>query len=181
MCAVEHEGYSIVEDDDQVSNELALYRKNFIVMNALYQLQKEIQNEGYYLYISSLRILMVPLSSGHPAKLPADIDIDKQAEMAMSQYYLDWSNFDATGQEEVEGLLSNFWRQYTEYTHCCGNEDKRSWYLEVLGLKSDASWEHIQLAYRQKAALHHPDKGGTGQQFIEIREAFEFLKLTQMR
>lgn len=179
MCDIENEGYSIVEDDELVSNELKLYRKNFIVMNSLYQLQKEMKEQGYYLYISSLKILLVPLASSHSTDLAADLDVDEQAEMAMSEYYLDWSNFDMTGQQEVESLLSNFWRQYTEYTHCYDDEDKRSWYLDVLGLKSDASWEHIQLAYRQKAALYHPDKGGTGQQFIEIREAFEFLKLTQ--
>lgn len=47
--------------------------------------------------------------------------------------------------------------------------------LRVLGLAEDASRNDIKLAYRKLATLHHPDKGGDKQAFVELRDAYELL------
>ena len=52
-------------------------------------------------------------------------------------------------------------------------------YWEILGLRTNASQEEIKKAYRKKAFELHPDKNKSGhaeQQFIELTEAYEFLK-----
>ena len=92
---------------------------------------------------------------------------------------MNWSNYDSASKLTVDQLLNSFWTNYQKYNHFDSNQDKRSCALQILGVESSASWNDIQYAYRQKVALCHPDKGGTSHQFIEIREAFQFLKLCQ--
>jgi len=41
----------------------------------------------------------------------------------------------------------------------------------VLGLDSSAGLEEVKTAYRQLSLLHHPDKGGNKEKFIEVTEA----------
>ena len=36
--------------------ELALFKKHFMTMNALYQLQQELYEDGYFLFITSVKI-----------------------------------------------------------------------------------------------------------------------------
>jgi hypothetical protein len=45
----------------------------------------------------------------------------------------------------------------------------------VLGLKRSASDEDIKQAFREKALLCHPDKGGDPEDFRKVREAYENL------
>jgi molecular chaperone DnaJ len=48
-------------------------------------------------------------------------------------------------------------------------------YYSILGLNKDASESDIKIAYRKQAKEHHPDKGGDGEQFKKISEAYEIL------
>ncbi|CAG9461576.1 unnamed protein product [Pedinophyceae sp. YPF-701] len=45
----------------------------------------------------------------------------------------------------------------------------------ALGVARDASEAEIRSAYRRKARLHHPDKGGDDQTFAAIQKAYEVL------
>ena len=45
----------------------------------------------------------------------------------------------------------------------------------VLGLKRSASDEDIKQAFREKALITHPDKGGDPEEFRKVREAYENL------
>jgi DnaJ-class molecular chaperone len=49
-------------------------------------------------------------------------------------------------------------------------------YYTVLGLTAKATQEDIAKAYRKKALIHHPDKGGSHLEMIKINEAYEILK-----
>lgn len=51
----------------------------------------------------------------------------------------------------------------------------RSQALSVLGLKGDATPGDIKSAYRAKAKLLHPDKGGSGAAFVELATAYGLL------
>ena len=46
----------------------------------------------------------------------------------------------------------------------------------ILGVSSTASWDEIQQAYRRKAKVHHPDRGGDGDAMRALNEAFSLLK-----
>lgn len=54
-------------------------------------------------------------------------------------------------------------------------------YYEVLGVAKGASDDEIKKAYRKLALEHHPDKGGDGEKFKEIGEAYEVLKDPQKK
>lgn len=176
---IEALGLYFFDLDENLSNELLLFRKNFIVMNALYQIQSDIKHTGFILYISSLKILLYSDVPSQNELSITDIHESKRVDESLSEYYLNWDNYDSANQQSVDHLLNSFWKRFQNYNQFNSNQDKRSYALQILGVESSASWKDIQYAYRQKIASCHPDKGGTSHQFIEIREAFEFLKLSQ--
>lgn len=47
---------------------------------------------------------------------------------------------------------------------------------KVLGVKKNASWNDIQLAYRKKVKVAHPDQGGDASEFRRVQMAYELLK-----
>ncbi len=51
----------------------------------------------------------------------------------------------------------------------------------LMGLSSSATWEEIERAYRQKAKLHHPDRGGDGDTMRALNEAYERVKRARGR
>ena len=175
MQQLESQGYTLVNDAEHLTYELIMFRKNFVVMNALYEIQRDVLESGYYLYISALEINLCVASSSDAKSLIGD-DKDIEADQKMSSYYLDWSNYNSTDQAAVEALLNNFWSRFNEYNKYKKSDEQRLDALTILELESDASWEDIQKSYRKKIAVNHPDKGGDSKKFIEIREAFQILK-----
>ena len=133
-------------------------------MNALYNLQQDLFDDGYFLNITALDITIEPL--GESADQQSIVDA---AEHKIRDYYLDWRHFDNTSEDEINELLSNFWQMYSA-------PDKQRDALATLDLNSDASWDNVKRVYRRLVAEHHPDKGGNDARFIEIREAYEVLK-----
>lgn len=172
------------ENEINLSNELLLFRKNFILMNALYEIQRDLQGSGYGLYITALKILLYKLQNDGTVDTTGSgltalaISEATRSDLALSEYYLDWQHYADTDQAVVEQLLEGFWQQYRHYHSGPENQDKRSCALTVLGLECSASWDDIQYAYRQKVACCHPDRGGQHQHFIEVREAYQYLKLS---
>ncbi|HEY9201704.1 MAG TPA: DNA-J related domain-containing protein [Gammaproteobacteria bacterium] len=172
------------EMDAGLSSELMLFRKNFILMNALYEIQRDLQGSGYGLHITPLKILLYKLHKDNSVDTTEDglsalaISEAAASDLALSEYYLNWQHYADTDQAAVEQLLQGFWQCYQHYHTEAENQDKRSCALAVLGLKCSASWDDIQYAYRQKVACCHPDRGGQHQHFIEVREAYQFLKLS---
>jgi len=171
MKILEKSGYDLIRCSADESNEVKIFRKNFIVMNALYELNSDLSGSGYRLYISSLKIQLLVDGNGLTSE-------DQAVEASLSKYYLDWNNFHGTDNEDVEALLKSFWVSYKNYNQLTYGNDKRLDSLDVLGLESSASWKDIQQAYRQLIKIYHPDKGGNSLKFIQVRKAFLILKLT---
>lgn len=148
------------ENDE--SADLTLFKKHFIVMNALYQLQQSLLGDGFYLSISPLSIeLQVVTNNGETA-------LGDSADAKLRDYYLDWSQLDGTTEKDVSELLNGFWERYLAI-------DKKAEALITLGLEGEVAWNGIQQQYRRLAAQHHPDRGGDQDNFIAIREAYEIL------
>ena len=45
----------------------------------------------------------------------------------------------------------------------------------VFGLKKSASQEDMKKAYRKEVRISHPDKGGTNEVFVRVRQAWEYF------
>lgn len=148
--------------DDEDEN-LYLFQRHFLLMNALYQLREDFAESGWCLRISALDIHLLPLSQGDQTNLQALND-----EQALADYYLDLSQLKSATREGVESLLGGFWQAYARY-------DNRAEALQVLGLDALAETVDIKNAYRRLAAANHPDRGGEPARFIEIRRAYELL------
>ncbi|HEX5636422.1 MAG TPA: DNA-J related domain-containing protein, partial [Gammaproteobacteria bacterium] len=142
---IEAKGVTI--DVDVAGYQLVLFKKHFMVMNALYTLQSELSAEGVYLQISALSITMTPMTSSDSAGTV----LTDHVNVKLSEYYLDWSNYDATGEEDVQRLLTGFWKRYAAI-------DKQQHALQILGLDADADWNSIREGYRRLARQYHPDK-----------------------
>lgn len=145
------------------SPQLALFQRHFIVMNALYDLQKQLLGDQLYLSISALSICLLPVQEAQGQAL-----MEAGADERLQDYYCDWQNFESTDEQEVDNLLSSFWQRYLA-------EDKQAEALAQLGLEAGADWQAVRESYRRLAAKHHPDRGGEPAKFMSIREAFEVL------
>jgi len=148
------------------NNNLALFRKHFMVMNALYQLQESLLKEGLYLAISALSIKLESTKENN-SSLPTE-----GSDAKLRAYYLDWSQLNETTTSDVDALLNNFWKHYCAH-------DKHTQALDILGVTNSDDWTVIQQTYRKLAAKFHPDRGGDKAQFIAVREAYEILRLNQ--
>lgn len=179
MQILEKSGYDLNQSnsnkyDTNKCDKVKLFRKNFIVMNALYQIKLDLSDSGYVLFISSLKIKLIT------ANAKQEIQVDEElTAAALSEYYLNWDNYYLTEKEDVEALFCDFWQQFSEFNTTQNRIDKRLDSLLVLGLESTASWKDIQRTYRQLVNIYHPDKDGNSHKFIEIRQAFLVLKFTQ--
>ena len=54
-------------------------------------------------------------------------------------------------------------------------------HYETLGIGKDASPDEIKTAYRRKASIHHPDKGGDKETFQQIQAAYDVLSDPQKK
>lgn len=151
-------------DDVSEDAQLTLFRRHFYLMNALYQLQEKLQCEGLRLHISAMQIYIRPLDKSAATALSSH-----SADEKLSAYYLDWHNYDSTSSQDVDALLHGFWKQYRQYHQQLPS-------LKTLELDEKASWQDIQQSYRRLVNIHHPDKGGERQRFMEIRAAYESLQ-----
>lgn len=147
------------------TDELSLFKKHFLIMNALYKLQDCYwEEDGTQLNISATRIFLKKCTGGDTSVHPST----DNSNAKLKEYYLEWSNLIEMSQQSVEQLLDEFWIKYYAI-------DKRSDALKLLGLSAQASHKEIKTKFKNLAARHHPDKGGDADTFIQIRNAYEIL------
>ncbi|MBP0047862.1 DnaJ domain-containing protein [Marinobacterium sp. AK62] len=162
----DHDAFANLSTDQQ----LQLFQKHFMIMHGLYTLQSRLwYEEGMRLEISPLSVRLyeaTEMSAAQGQELPGRED-------PLKAYYLDWSQLETTSAEDVRRLMQGFMDQ-------CSDPTIRKRAYETLGLESGASAADVRARYRQLAAQHHPDRGGDGDAFIEIRRAYEVLRNTEL-
>ena len=162
ISQLQAEGDFFPESDN--ADELMLFQKHFLVMNALYHLQTWLlEEDGVYLFISPLLIKIKPGVNNRDNTLPSEY-----SDIRLREYYLDWETFEKTSCSDVKQLLDGFWERYFA-------NEKRADALVILGLSDGVDWGEVQLAYRRLAAKHHPDKGGDQSLFVTIKDAHRVL------
>ncbi|OOE47480.1 molecular chaperone DnaJ [Salinivibrio kushneri] len=153
---------------------LDLFKRNFLIMNALYQLQEMLLPQQW-LQVESMDI-QLQWRVGNNGFMAKEIDYQDP----LRDYYMDWNNYDAS-QDDVKELLSSFWKHYQRHI---GNEApgeamlERNKALKVLGLDENASEHEIRRQWRKMALKWHPDRPeGDATTFREMCEAWQSLRL----
>ena len=148
---------------------LTLFRRHFLLMNALYGLQEVLWcEERVWLHISPLSIAL--RASAEPATSAATLPAEAAGDAALREYYCDWRQLRDTDADAVTRMLDGFWRRY----HAL---DDRAEALAALQLDASADWAAVRRQYRRLAGAAHPDRGGDGARFLAIREAYETLRV----
>ncbi|KZW98932.1 hypothetical protein JL49_19680 [Pseudoalteromonas luteoviolacea] len=152
-----------------------LFKRNFLIMNGLYQLQNELCDTHHLVHISALDIYIEHLnmdqetvSSDH-GNLPSHND-------PLKSYYLDWNNYD-TSKKEIEALLSEFWQNYLSVQTTRPSAQTRETLVKKWHLPDKYDLPTLQKKWRRLALSCHPDKGGSGVEFNQIKLEYDQLKM----
>ncbi|MCH2039305.1 MAG: DnaJ domain-containing protein [Saccharospirillaceae bacterium] len=163
-------------NEDALKDALMLFRCNFFIMHALYQLRNHWLSLGVgELLISALHVQLVRQSpeqktaEQHSAISSNSRDLD--CADPLQAYYLDLNNL-STSREEVERLMEQFWKKMARPDYSSHQDDD----LATLELKPPVSAREVRQQYRRLAMKHHPDRGGDSLRFRQINAAFQRLK-----
>jgi hypothetical protein len=155
---------------DALRDPLLLFQTHFLLFHCLYNLkQRWAIAQQAELEISVLLIIKRPFIVKETEKNQAQPLLQSDP---LAQYYLDWSHFSTTTEEDVETLLNSFWRKvFNPQT-----EDNIQQSLAIMQLDVPVSTVQLKIQYRRLAQIHHPDKGGDSEHFKKICQAFHQLK-----
>ncbi|WP_407334047.1 DNA-J related domain-containing protein [Enterovibrio sp. 27052020O] len=156
-------------DDDP---QLDLFKRNFLIMNALYQLQETLlPNQWLQVESMDIRLMWRGAGSGF-------VQHEVNRDDPLREYYMDWKNYDAQT-EDVRELLKSFWKKYQQHVgHCSETTVERRNALKALGLSDTASNLEIRRQWRKMALKWHPDRPeGDAATFRTMCEAWQSLRL----
>ncbi len=167
LVELENDSFMVSLDEDA---QLDLFKRNFLIMNALYQLQETLLPQQW-LQTESMDIRLMPRLKDNYSKQEIDV-LDP-----LREYYLDWKNYDAK-REDVRELLNSFWRRYqSEIGSTTEERMERKKALAVLGLKETASEHEIRHQWRKMALKWHPDRSeGDAATFRKMCEAWRWIQ-----
>jgi hypothetical protein len=93
-------------------------------------------------------------------------------------------DLEASGKAFNEAIQAAYQRRLEDWRVKHGNDNHNGFRatgsektaLAVLGLEPDATLGDVKRKYRRLVAVHHPDRGGKGSEFVRIRKAYERLQ-----
>ncbi|MGF1727271.1 DNA-J related domain-containing protein [Photobacterium nomapromontoriensis] len=144
-----------------------LFKKNFLLMNGLYQLQAMLLPEQW-LNVVAMDIRLINNHNGL---------VQITCEDPLRDYYLDWQHF-STKASEIDALLTAFWQRYRGIIGNSSQEySTRAEDLALFGLNTEASPSAIRRQWRQLALRWHPDRPkGNADRFHLLCNAWQRLK-----
>lgn len=151
------------------SAEKDLFKRNFLIMNALFQLQETLYPEKW-LQVEAMNIELSPMfrRSIHYINL----------DDPLRDYYMEWSNYEAND-GEVKRLLNEFWTRYRRFV---GGGEKETNFsrlqaLRLFELDDTATDNEIRKTWRKLAMRWHPDREtGNAERFRVLCEAWHILR-----
>lgn len=152
-------------DKLNIQHSKDLFCAHFLVMHALYTLQDDyLSKQQYYLDIKSIKIERQLYTS-----VTTDSNLTPLAQHdPLKEYYLNISHYFETSEQEINDLLSSFWKKFLA-------QDDKQQALDTLELPASSDYASIKKQYRLLAQKHHPDKGGCGKHFAKINAAKSIL------
>lgn len=153
--------------DLDVSADKALFKRNFLLMNALYQLQEDLYPDSY-VQVQAMDICLMDPGESESVAIEADDPL--------RSYYTDWQNYQAD-EEEVRRLLNEFWQRYRNHHGGTGESYSRQEALKLFGLSSSATQHEIRKRWRRLALKWHPDRdAGDADKFRRYCAAWSVLR-----
>lgn len=148
-------------DEDPEQN---LFKQNFLVMNALFNLQQDAKALGYCVIIESINIQLIKYQENQVTN----------HNFALSEYYLDFTNI-AISNDEINQLLDNFWQYYAKQSTILSDDLATA--FKTLGLARDANLKQVKRAWYKIALASHPDKQDNPQtsDYIKANHAYQLL------
>ncbi|WP_253649670.1 DNA-J related domain-containing protein [Vibrio sp. Y29_XK_CS5] len=145
-----------------------LFKRNFLLMNALYQLQETLYPDGW-LQVEAMNIVL--MSAIEASRHSVDTNDP------LREYYLDWKNYEAD-EGEVRRLLNDFWSRYQRYIGGNVSDDlDRSKALHLFELDADTTRTEIRRQWRKLALRWHPDReNGNADRFRVLCNAWNVLR-----
>ncbi|KWU02660.1 molecular chaperone DnaJ [Vibrio toranzoniae] len=148
--------------------EKELFKKNFLIMNALYQLQDTLYPDSWL----QVQAMDIELMNGRYHGSTHTIDI----EDPLRDYYINWLNYEAD-EGEVKRLLNEFWTRYKKFVGGSETDMDRSNALSLFELPLDATQQDIRKRWRRLALRWHPDRDeGNTSKFQTLCEAWHVLR-----
>jgi DnaJ-domain-containing protein 1 len=148
--------------------EKDLFKRNFLLMNALYELQ-DILIPKQWLQVKAMEIQIFRI-------IPANADVQHICDGALRDYYLDWANYDASV-NVIQEMLESFWSSYQAYIGVNTQLMHQSHALTVFELDDTATDKDIRKQWRKLALKWHPDREqGNAERFREVCEAWQTLR-----
>ena len=131
-------------------NNKDLFKRNFLLMNALYQLQILLfPKQWLQVQAMDIQLLNIVYQNHH-----------LEQEDPLREYYLDWRNYHADN-NAIEQLLSSFWRRYQQHinnqtiniTTTSIDDD-----FDLFSLSNTATLSEVRKQWRRLALQWHPDR-----------------------
>ena len=147
-----------------------LFKRNFLIMNALYQLQTELYPEQW-LQVEAMSIQLFSVAETQGSTPVID------TTHPLREYYLEWINYQVE-EGEVKRLLNSFWGNYRRYLGGTNESSMdRIQALKLFGLSESATAKEIRKQWRKLAMQHHPDRAsGNADKFRVMCEAWNLLR-----
>ncbi|WP_040724812.1 DNA-J related domain-containing protein [Thiomicrorhabdus sp. Kp2] len=154
---------------------LTLFRAHFLLFHLLYRIQDQwfFESRGWLsIHTTDIHLQEMAFSPKSVERTPQEVHKDDPVKA----YYLDYREFLNTQEEDVLGLLDDFWKKMASHPIYPINEGARLQAQQTLGLENQiVSRQSVKLQFRNLCQQHHPDKGGDAQVFRQICDAKEIL------
>lgn len=158
---------------DALSDPLLLFRTHFLLFHCLYRLREQwLKNGSGLLNISALQIIKVALPTDVLNKGSDHEHSSLERADPLAQYYLDRRHLTSTTSEDVDALLTGFWKKLSQPLTSEPIEQA----LAVMEIVPPITIKDLKVQYRRLAQQHHPDKGGDNEHFKNICQAYHQLK-----
>ncbi|RTR40092.1 molecular chaperone DnaJ [Shewanella canadensis] len=152
-------------DEDQ---QKALFKRNFLLMNALFELQAMLLPQ-HWLQVKAMEIQIFRI-------IPSNLDSSLREDDALREYYLNWINYD-TCPNIIQEMLESFWNRYEDYIGTNPNLMHKGQALAVFELDMNATDREVRRQWRKLALKWHPDRpDGDAAQFRKVCEAWQALR-----
>jgi len=163
------QGLLVALDQDP---EQDLFKRNFLLMNALFQLQQMLLPKQW-LQVHAMEIKIF-------SHLPNDLPLAIQIDQGLRDYYLNWENYQVSG-DYIREMLEQFWNRYQQHigasTAMPLDNNNRLTALTVFELAPDSCKVDIRKQWRLLALRWHPDRpNGDAAKFRTVCEAWHVLR-----